>query len=250
MKALFATTKEAFGRLDVLFNNAGTGAPAIPLEELTVEQWKSVVDVNLTARLPVHPAGLPADEEPDAARRPHHQQRLDLGARAAARSRALHRDQARDHRPDQGDLARRPRLRHRLRPDRHRQRRHRDDGAHDRRACCRPTARWRSSRRMDVQHVADAVVHMASLPLEANVQFMTVMATRDALRRPRLSRARRERIADAPTTRTDAKRRPRRGSWATIFAMASTLRSRRHERAVLVASLLVAAAAPAPAARW
>ena len=37
-----------FGRLDLLFNNAGTGAPAVPLEDLTVEQWKSVVDVNLT----------------------------------------------------------------------------------------------------------------------------------------------------------------------------------------------------------
>jgi NAD(P)-dependent dehydrogenase (short-subunit alcohol dehydrogenase family) len=48
VKALFAKTKETFGRLDVLFNNAGTGAPAIPLEELTYEQWKTVVDANLT----------------------------------------------------------------------------------------------------------------------------------------------------------------------------------------------------------
>ena len=45
---LFMKTREAFGRLDVLFNNAGIGAPAIPLEELSFEQWKSVVDVNLT----------------------------------------------------------------------------------------------------------------------------------------------------------------------------------------------------------
>ena len=49
VKALFAATKAAFGRLDLLFNNAGTGAPAIPLEDLTVEQWKGVVDINLTA---------------------------------------------------------------------------------------------------------------------------------------------------------------------------------------------------------
>jgi NAD(P)-dependent dehydrogenase (short-subunit alcohol dehydrogenase family) len=48
VKALFAQTKEKFGRLDVLFNNAGSGAPAIPLEDLTYEQWKAVVDVNLT----------------------------------------------------------------------------------------------------------------------------------------------------------------------------------------------------------
>ena len=48
VRALFTKTKEAFGRLDLLFNNAGTGAPPIPLEDLTYEQWKAVVDVNLT----------------------------------------------------------------------------------------------------------------------------------------------------------------------------------------------------------
>ena len=45
---IFATVHEAFGRLDLLFNNAGTGAPPIPLEDLTFEQWQTVVDVNLT----------------------------------------------------------------------------------------------------------------------------------------------------------------------------------------------------------
>ena len=48
ISSLFAKTKERFGRLDLLFNNAGTSAPPIPLEDLTYEQWKSVVDVNLT----------------------------------------------------------------------------------------------------------------------------------------------------------------------------------------------------------
>ena len=48
VQALFAKTGEAFGRLDFLFNNAGTNAPGIPMEELTVEQWRKVVDVNLT----------------------------------------------------------------------------------------------------------------------------------------------------------------------------------------------------------
>src|SRR5262245_7812279 len=48
IKALFARTKETFGRLDVLFNNAGIGAPAVPLEDLPLETWRKVVDTNLT----------------------------------------------------------------------------------------------------------------------------------------------------------------------------------------------------------
>src|SRR5207244_10802296 len=48
VRALFARTKETFGRLDLLFNNAGIGAPAVPLEDLPFEQWKAVVDTNLT----------------------------------------------------------------------------------------------------------------------------------------------------------------------------------------------------------
>ena len=48
IRALFTRTVEVFGRLDLLFNNAGMGAPAIPLEDLTVEQWRVVVDTNLT----------------------------------------------------------------------------------------------------------------------------------------------------------------------------------------------------------
>src|SRR5258707_15607614 len=48
VSALFSATQEAFGRLDVLFNNAGMGAPAVPFEDLTFEQWTAVVNVNLT----------------------------------------------------------------------------------------------------------------------------------------------------------------------------------------------------------
>ena len=48
VKALFAKTYEAFGRVDILFNNAGTGSPPIPFQELSFEQWKTVVDTNLT----------------------------------------------------------------------------------------------------------------------------------------------------------------------------------------------------------
>ncbi len=49
IKALFAKTKEEFGRLDLLFNNAGIGAPPVPLEDLSYEKWKAAVDTNLTA---------------------------------------------------------------------------------------------------------------------------------------------------------------------------------------------------------
>ena len=48
VRALFAKTREKFGRLDLLFNNAGVGAPGVPMEDLTFEQWKNVVDINLT----------------------------------------------------------------------------------------------------------------------------------------------------------------------------------------------------------
>src|SRR5205807_4231705 len=48
VRSLFEETREAFGRLDVLFNNAGRGASAVPLEDLPYEEWKSVVDTNLT----------------------------------------------------------------------------------------------------------------------------------------------------------------------------------------------------------
>ena len=116
--------RTASARLDVLFNNAGVSAPGVPLEDLTFEQWKNVVDINLTGVVPVHAGSVQDHEGPEAARRPHHQQRLDLGACAAAQFRALHRDQARDHRPHQVGVARRPQVRHRVRPDRHRQRAH------------------------------------------------------------------------------------------------------------------------------
>ena len=48
VKALFDATVQKFGRVDLLFNNAGVNAPGIPLEELTLAQWKNVVDINLT----------------------------------------------------------------------------------------------------------------------------------------------------------------------------------------------------------
>ena len=178
VKALFAKVKEEFGRLDLLFNNAGTGAPPVPIEDLTYEQWKAVVDVNLTGPFLCTQEAFRMMKAQDPAGRADHQQRLDLGARAAPQLGSLHRDQARDHRPDALDLARRPQLRHRLRPDRHRQRRHRHDPAHDRRACRRPMARSGSSRGWTCSTSPGRWSTWPACRSNANVQFMTVMATK------------------------------------------------------------------------
>ena len=98
--ALFAKVMEAYGRLDVLFNNAGMGAPPLPFEDLKPRAVAGGGEHQPHRALPLHPARLPHHEGPDPARRPHHQQRLDLGARAAAVLLALYVHQARHHRPD------------------------------------------------------------------------------------------------------------------------------------------------------
>ena len=150
--ALFAKVKATWGRLDLVFNNAGGGAPPVPLEELPYETWLAGRGGQPDRPVPVHPGSDEDHEGPEAQGRPHHQQRLDLGACAAAVLGRLHLDQARHHRPHQVDLARRPAVRHRLRPDRHRQRRDADDRAHDQgRAAARRLARassraWTSRR--------------------------------------------------------------------------------------------------------
>ena len=175
--ALFAKTKEAFGRLDLLFNNAGIGAPAVPLEELTFEQWQSVVQTNLTG------AFLCTQEAFRLMKRqtPRGGRIINNGSISAQTPRpelrAVYRHQARDQRPHQVYGAGRPRVRHRLRPDRHRQCRDRDDGAYEARcAASRRPARARADH--GCRRGARAVVYMASLPLDTNVLFMTVMATK------------------------------------------------------------------------
>ena len=179
IKTLFATTKQAFGRLDVLFNNAGIGAPPVPIEDLPLREMESRRRHQPQRHVSVHAGSDPHHEGSDPARRAHHQQRLDLGAYAAPALHRLYGDQARDHRPDQVDRARRARLRHRLRADRHRQcglPAHRTHGRG--RRVLQPNGQKMLEPRMDVEHVGEAVAYMASLPLDANVLFMTVMATK------------------------------------------------------------------------
>ena len=175
--ALFDATRQAFGRLDVLFNNAGIGAPAIPLEDLTLAQWQAVVDTNLTAPFlcTQHAFRIMKDQTPRGGRI------INNGSISAYAPRPFSAPYTATKHAITG-LTKAVSL---------------DGRAHDiacgqidiGNAASEMTQRMTTGvpqangtmmvePRMDVKHVADAVVHMASLPLEANVQFMTVMATK------------------------------------------------------------------------
>jgi NAD(P)-dependent dehydrogenase (short-subunit alcohol dehydrogenase family) len=176
VRALFARTKEAFGRLDVLFNNAGIGAPAVPMEDLRYEQWSAVVTVNLTG------AFLCAQEAIKImkAQSPRGGRIINNGSISAHTPRPNSAPYTATKHAITG-LTKCISL----------------DGRKYDIACgqidignagTEMTARMASGVPqadgsktsepvMDVRHVADAVLYMASLPLEANVQFMTVMAT-------------------------------------------------------------------------
>ena len=177
VRALFARTKERFGRLDVLFNNAGTSAAPVALEDLTYEQWKSVVDVNLTgAFLCTQEAfRLMKSQEPRGGRI------INNGSVSAYAPRpnsapytatkhaitGLTKSTALDGRRydiacgqiDIGNAAT-----------------DLTDAMRD--GILQANGSIVAEPRFDPDHVARAVVYMASLPLDANVQFMTVMATK------------------------------------------------------------------------
>ena len=149
-------------------------APAIPIEELTYEQWQDVVDTNLTGAFLCTQQAFSCSRR-NTARRPDHQQWVDFGDDSAPELGALHRDQTCHHRADESDGARRPPLRYRLRPDRI------GNAATDMSdqigtACCRPGRSRQSAHGR--RHVGSAVAYMAGLPLDTNVLFMTVMATK------------------------------------------------------------------------
>ncbi len=177
VRALFARTKAAFGRLDVLFNNAGVGAPAVPLEDLTYEQWKNVVDINLTGMFLCTQEAfrLMKAQDPRGGRIINngsisaHAPRPNSAPYTATKHAVtgLTKSASLDGRKydiacgqiDIGnagtDLAARM-------------------------ASGVPQANGQIAVEplIDVAHVANAIVHMASLPLDANVLFMTVMASK------------------------------------------------------------------------
>jgi NAD(P)-dependent dehydrogenase (short-subunit alcohol dehydrogenase family) len=177
IRALFARTKQTWGRLDLLFNNAGIGAPAVPLEDLPWEKWKAVVDTNLHGSFVCTQEAfkIMKDQTPRGGRI------INNGSISAHAPRpgsiaytstkhaitGLTKTTALDGRKydiacgqiDVGnaltDLAARM-----------------AQGVPQANGTVMPEPL------MDVQHVADAVLHMAKLPLDANILFMTVMATK------------------------------------------------------------------------
>ncbi len=174
---LFAKTKEAFGRLDVLFNNAGVNAPGIPMEDLSVEQWKSVVDINLTGVFlcAQQAVKMMKSQSPKGGRIINngsisaHAPRPDSTPYTATKhavtglTRCLSLD-GRKHDIACGQID----IGNALTPMAQRM----TEGV--------PQADGsvEIESTMDVKNVASAVVYMASLSLEANVQFMTIMATK------------------------------------------------------------------------
>ncbi len=176
VEQLFEATVQRFGRVDLLFNNAGTGAPAVPIDQLSVEQWKTVVDANLTgsflcARQAVR---IMKQQQPQGGRiinngsisahapRPNSTPYTATKHAISGLTKCL----SLDGRPfniacgqiDIGNAA--TEMTERMKA-----------------GVAQADGRIAVEPRMDVEHVAQAVVFMAGLPLESNVQTMTIMAT-------------------------------------------------------------------------
>ena len=176
VRALFATVAAKFGRLDLLFNNAGCGTPAIPMEDLTFEQWSTVVGVNLTGSFLCAQGAIRMmkAQTPQGGRiinngsisahtpRPHSAPYTATKHAITGLTKSISLD-GRNFGITCGQI---------------------DIGN----AATEMTARMAAGvpqangelmaePRMDVKHVAGAILYMAALPPEANVQFMTVMAS-------------------------------------------------------------------------
>lgn len=177
VRALFETVKKTFGRLDVLFNNAGINAPGIPLEELSYERWTEVVNINLTGSFlcAQEAIRLMKVQNPKGGRiinngslsayvpRPNSAPYTATKHAITGLTKSISLD-GRQHDIACSQL---------------------DIGNAVTEMSERMAGGVRQANgstmiepRMDVQHAADAVVFMANLPLDANVQFMTVMATK------------------------------------------------------------------------
>jgi NAD(P)-dependent dehydrogenase (short-subunit alcohol dehydrogenase family) len=177
VRALFAKTKDTFGRLDLLFNNAGIGAPGVMLEDLSYEQWKAVVDTNLTGAFLCTQEAIKLMKSQD----PRGGRIINNGSISAHAPRpnsvaytstkhaitGLTKSTSLDGRKydiccgqiDIGNAAT-------------------DLAARMAKGVPQANGEIAVEPLMDVGHVASAVTYMASLPLDANVQFMTVMATK------------------------------------------------------------------------
>ena len=175
--ALFQATHDAFGRLDLLFNNAGTGPPAVPLEDLAVEDWQRVVNVNLTGPFLCTQAAFRLMKEQD----PRGGRIINNGSISAHSPRpnsapytatkhaitGLTKSTALDGRKydiacGQIDIGNADT----------------EMTARMKNGVLQPSGELAAEPTMDVANVARAVVYMASLPLDANVLFLTVMATK------------------------------------------------------------------------
>ncbi len=176
VRDLFARVREKFGRLDLLFNNAGIGAPAMPFEDLPLEKWREVIDTNLTGSFLCAQAAfrLMKEQAPRGGRIINngsissHVPRPQAVAYNAAKHgiTGLTKSIALDGRPlgiacgqiDIGNaetaLASKAKTGH-----------------------LQANGTTAPEPMMELKHVVDAVVYMAGLPLEANVPFLTVMAT-------------------------------------------------------------------------
>lgn len=174
--SLFRQVRERFGRLDLLFNNAGGGSPAIPMDELTLEQWQGVVNLNLTGPFLCTQEALRIMK----AQEPQGGRIINNGSISADRPRpnsapytstkhaltGLTKSTILDGRAfnitagqiDIGNAAT-------------------PMTAAMGRGVPQPSGERMPEPTFDVEHVADAVLYMANLPLDANVPFITVMAT-------------------------------------------------------------------------
>ncbi|MBC79572.1 MAG: 3-oxoacyl-ACP reductase [Gammaproteobacteria bacterium] len=173
---LFGKTVDKFGRVDVLFNNAGTGAPSIPLEELTFEQWTRVVNVNLTgAFLCTQEAfRIMKGQSPMGGRiinngsisahvpRPNSAPYTSTKHAMTGLTKSTSLD-GRKYNIVCGQIDIGNALT--------------DMTAKMQKGVPQADGSMKEEPTMDVEHVADAVVQMAELPLESNIQFMTILAS-------------------------------------------------------------------------